>query len=278
MLRSDRILQLTVLFVGLAWFAVRSSSAELSAPKELSGVTVKENLGNKIDLDLPFTDERGKKVTLRDYFGDSKPILLTLNYHSCSMLCNLQLNALSESLSGLDWKAGNQFRMLTVSIDPKDTVKMAADKRSYYVRKIGKGDVEWTFLVGAEAHIKKLANAVGFEYKYDAASGQYAHPAVAFFLGTDGRVMRYLYGITLSPQDIKFALLETAEGRIGSPVEKLILSCFQYDAHRGSYAPFAMGIMRLAGIVTVLVLGALIFIAFRRERRRKTPIPIEDAS
>ena len=234
-------------------------------PAELAAVGVDEHLEAQVDLALEFRSHDGSSVALADLLSGEVPTLLTLNYYTCETLCSLQLNAVLEGLKGLDWLPGDQFRVVTVSIDPKEDAALAARKRESYLESLGKGEAEWHFLTGEQEAITSLAETVGFRYSYDAATGQYAHPAVIAFLSPEGKVARYIYGVNYAPMDIKFALMEAAAGRVGSPAEKLILSCFRYDESVGKYTPFAFGVMRLGGVLTMLGLGLFGMVLWRRE-------------
>ena len=234
-------------------------------PEELSAVAVDEHLDAQVDLGLQFQDHTGKTVALGNLVTGDIPTLLTLNYYTCETLCSLQLNAVLDGLKGLDWVPGDEFRVITVSIDPNEDAKLARSKRETYLESLGKGEVEWHFLTGDQAAIASLADTVGFRYSYDEATGQYAHPAVVSFLSPEGRVARYIYGVVYGARDLKFALMESAAGRVGSPAEKLILSCFRYDENLGKYTPFAFGVMRLGGVFTMLAMGLLGIVLWRRE-------------
>jgi len=239
-------------------------------PPELEGVGVTEHLGAQLPLDLAFVDHAGRQVRLGDYFRDGKPVILTLNYYSCPMLCGLQLNGLLAGLARLDWTAGREFRVVTVSIDPRETATLAGGKRSSFLHAYGRGAADWSFLVGAEPEIARLAAAVGFGYRYDPAQKQYAHPAVLYAVSPNGRVSRYLYGIEYRPRDLKFSLMEASAGKTGSSVDRLILSCFHYDSEAHRYGPYALGIVRLGGGLTVLALGLLLTVLWLRERRGRS--------
>lgn len=234
-------------------------------PQELTEVAVDEHLGAPIDPDLQFRAEDGSAVRIGDLVQGDVPTLITLNYFTCETLCSVQLNAVLDGLKALDWVPGENFRVVTVSIDPTEGPELAATKRESYLDALGKGDVDWRFLTGEQDAITSLADTVGFRYRYDERSGQYAHPAVIAFISPEGSVARYLYGVQYPPMDLKFALMEAAAGRVGSPVEKLVLSCFQYDESVGQYTPFAFGIMRLGGVATMLGLGLFGFVLWRRE-------------
>lgn len=244
--------------------------AEEQTPEALRSVTIREKLGSPVDLSLAFTDHTGAPVTLGQYVADGKPVLLTLNYYECPMLCTLMLNSLVRGVGDLGWKPGDRFRMVTISIDPDETPALAAAKRASYLKSLGMGDdVDWSFLVGTKENIDAVANAIGFEYSFDEKTAQYAHPAALFFVSQSGRVARYLYGIEYSARDLKFAIVETSEGRVGSPIDKLILSCFHYDATVGAYGPWAMGVMRLGGGVGAALLALFLFVMWRRESRMR---------
>lgn len=263
-------------FAGLMVFvalftALRSpASAEEQTPEALRTVTIREKLGGDIDLSRAFIDHTGVPVTLAQYVADGKPVLLTLNYYECPMLCTLMLNSLVRGVGELRWKPGDRYRMVTISIDPDETPALAAAKRASYLTMLGMGDdVDWSFLVGTKENIDAVANAIGFEYTFDEKTAQYAHPAALFFISRSGKVARYLYGIEYAARDLKFAIVETSEGRAGSPIDKLILSCFHYDSTVGAYGPWAMGAMRLGGGVGATLLALFLFVMWRRESRAR---------
>jgi protein SCO1/2 len=252
-----------------------SRSNQLLSP-EANEVAVDEMLGGQLDMDLRFTDHLGNAVRLGDYFDGDRPVLITLNYYRCPTLCNLQLNSLTRTLEQFaesrDWTPGAQYRIVTVSIDPREGPELAAQKRSTHLQALGvdpESDYDWNFLTGDALQIRMLAASLGIGYAYDAEQDQYAHPAVLMFASPEGKVARYLYGLEYQAGDVRFALMEAAEGRVGSPVEKLILSCFHYDASLGEYGPFAMGIMRLGGVAMILIVGIPMGLVWRHERRRR---------
>jgi len=233
-------------------------------------IDVREHLGEHLDLGLQFVDHEGRTVKLGDYFDGQRPVLLTLNYYRCPVLCNVQLNALTDAMAGMEWKPGDEnFRVVTVSIDPREDASLAKQKRGNHLALLGKGDdVDWAFLTGDASSIRLLAAQVGFGYTYDRDQDQYAHPASIMFVSPDGKIARYLYGLTYEPRDLKFALMDASEGKVGSVVDRFVQSCFHYDATLGKYGPYAMGIMRIGGAITVLVVGLGLLILWRRERRR----------
>lgn len=267
---ASRAVTASVLCLALAGWS-SAALAELGAtPDGYAASTVTERLNQPVSQDLEFVDHTGKTVRFGDYLDDGKPVLLTLNYYTCQTLCSTQLNGLLNGLKDLDWTAGEEFRIVTVSIDPSEGPEVAAGKRSSYLQELGRGpDVEWQFLTGTEENVRALANDIGYGYAYDENSGQWAHPAVLTFIAPEGYVARYLYGIIYPPRDLKFALMEAAEGRVGSPVEKLVLSCFRYDDSTGEYTPAALGVMRLGGIATLMAMGGLGAVMWRRERNTR---------
>ncbi len=246
----------------------RPASALPLAPA-MHAVDVDEHLGNELERSLQFTDHTGKAVTLGDYFDGKRPVLLTMNYFRCPVLCNVQLNELTEALRLFDWTPGDEhFRIVTVSIDPREQVELAGTKRANHLQALGRGDaVDWAFLTGDALNIRLLAAQLGIQYAYDPEQDQYAHPAVVVFASPEGKIARYVYGLSYAGNDLKFGLIEASEGRVGTTLDRIILSCFHYDATLGRYGPFAFGLMRIAGALTVLLIGTALLFYWRRERR-----------
>ena len=235
----------------------------------MHGIDVDEHPGLDLDRGLRFRDHTGKDVTLGDFLDGKRPVLLTMNYYRCPVLCNVQLNELTESLRQFDWTPGDEhFRIVTVSIDPRETPELAAQKRASHLEALGRGDdVDWAFLTGDALNVRLLAAQIGMSYTYDPEQDQYAHPAVITFVSPEGKVARYVYGLSYATNDLKFGLMEASEGRVGSTLDRIILSCFHYDASLGRYGPFAFGLMRIAGFLTVLLIGTALLLFWRRERR-----------
>ena len=238
-------------------------------PKQFEGVDILPKMGDHLDLQLRFRDHTGKDVKLADFFDGERPVIMTLNYYRCDSLCNTQLNDLLKALKELEWSVGKEFRIVTVSFNPTEGADLAAGKRKTYLDAYGRGDVSWDFLTGKQAYIKSLADSLGYYYRYDANSGQFAHSPVIFVLSPDGLIARYLFGIGYPTQQLKFSLMEASEGRLGSLGEKILLSCFVF--HDGEYSAFAWGIMRIGGGLILLALGTFLFIYWRRERRQRLP-------
>ena len=269
--RCSVILFAALLFLGTA--NVRAQVVQDSTP-ELKKIDVIEHLGEQVPLDLTFTNDAGEAVKLGDYFHHGKPVILVLAYYTCPMLCTLVLNGLSDGVKGLDWLPGKEFQMLTISIDPTETPELAAGKKSRYLDNLGKQGIEngWRFFVGAENQSKALAEAVGFKYYYDTEQKMYAHPAVVFILTEDGKISRYLYGLEFKPRDLKLALLEASQGRIGNTIDRLILYCYHYDPSAKGYVMLAGRIMRIGGAITLILVALFLGTLWARERLRKSAV------
>lgn len=256
---------------------VQKRAVELPAsinqkPEILEAVKVTERLGEFLPPDLTFTDHTGRQVRLGDYLQGDKPILLNLVYYRCPMLCTLVLNGVVEGMQGLPWRAGDRYRALTFSIDPRETVEHSREVRPGYIKMYGTdvSDGDWVFHTGTEEEIRALADAVGFGYRFDAARNDYAHAAVTILLSPRGRVVRYLYGISTSPENLKLGLLEASEGRIGNPFERALLYCYEYNNESRGYTMIAMNVMKLGGGLTVLILGGVLAVLWRREWKHKS--------
>jgi len=267
-----------VLFVGIgpAW---AHHEEQHGAPGLLGAVAFEQRLNEAVPLDVAFRDESGAPVRLGEYFGQ-KPVILTLNYYECPMLCPLVLEGLLRSLRVLAFTIGEQFDIVTVSIDPSESPALAAAAKTRYLHEYGRPAAAdgWHFLTGEASAIERLTAAVGFHYAYDAAQDQYAHAAGIIVLTPQGRIARYLYGLEFAPRDLRLALVEAAAERIGSPVDQLLLYCYQYDPATGKYSMVVRNVLRLAALATVLSLGVLMVVMFRRERPRSEESKIQDRS
>ncbi|HTU32180.1 MAG TPA: SCO family protein [Candidatus Acidoferrum sp.] len=235
-------------------------------PSLLKNVGLDQKLNAQIPLNLTFTDERGSTVQLNQYFG-SKPVILTLVYYNCPMLCTRILDDLDESLRQVPLNMGQDYNVVTVSIDPTDTSVMSASKHQLYTGIYGRksGINGWHFLTGKQPEIKALAAAVGFRYTYDPESKQFAHASGIMIATPQGKLSRYFYGITYRPIDLRLALDQASNGTIGSPVDAVLLFCCVYNPATGKYGVIISHVIQLAGGVTLLLLGGLIFVLLRRE-------------
>lgn len=248
-----------------------SQKAELvdSLSKEIS---IEQNLNTQVDLSLQFRDENGKEVRLGEYFGQEKPVLLMLVYYGCPMLCGQVMQGAVRGLKEIPLEIGQDYEIVTVSIDPGEDAELATMKKHSFVRLMNRDGAEqgWHFLTGDSANIKKLADQVGFRYYYDEGMGQYAHSAGIMMLTPTGVLSKYLYGIEYDPQDLRLGLVEASENKIGSVADQLLLLCYQYNPMTGSYGFVITNALKVAGSLTFLVLGGFIFFSIRREKGKKS--------
>jgi len=238
-------------------------------PAMLSGIAIEQRLNEAIPGDLSFRDEVGRPVVLSDYFG-SRPIVLALVYYNCPMLCTEVLNGLVSALRVVSLTAGRDFDVVVVSFDPREKPADAAAKKIAYVGRYGRpgSDRGWHFLTGAPEAIGALARSVGFRYRFDADQNQFAHASAVYVLTPAGRLSRYFLGIEYAPRDLRLALVEASESRIGTPVDRLLLYCFHYDPKAGKYSATIVTIVRAAGIATLLALGIAVVRMSRRRNAR----------
>ena len=239
-----------------------------NVPPQFKDVTFAQRLGQKLPLDVRFTDEAGRSVALGEYFG-SRPVVLAFVYYQCPMLCTQVMNGISSALKVLPFTPGKDFDIVLVSFDPRDTPEAAnAKKRAHLdhwaARETSNG---WHFLTGSEASIRQVTSAAGFTYQWDAETNQFAHVSGLLVVTHDGTLSRYFYGVEYSPRDLRLALIDSGNGNIGSVVDELLLYCFQYDPSHGRYGAVFMNIMRLGAVLTVCFIGGFILLMRRREMR-----------
>ena len=262
--------------------AVMASSAPAGAqlledaPAELEGVTITPKLDAMLPLDATFRDESGTTVALGRYFGGEKPVILNFVYFNCPMLCNVFLDGFVASLEDLGKAPGDEFEIVTISMDPRETPEEAAIKRDHLLGKLGLEDApeRWHFLTGAEPEIRKVADAVGFTYRFDERRNEYMHSAGLFLVTPDGRLSRFLSGVSFDPTTLRLSLVETSDGKIGTAADQFLLFCFAYDHAAGKYGPAAVKIMRMFAALTVLVVGAFLSMNMRRESVRKNAVSL----
>ncbi len=239
-------------------------------PEVIRRVGFDQHLNDQIPLDLPFRDEHGRDVQLADYFGH-KPVVLMLAYYECPMLCTLSLNGMLRVFRALPFTAGKEFEAVTVSINPRETPALAAAKQVSYLEKYRRPSAVngWHFLTGTEPSIQALAQAIGFRYYYDTKSQQYAHPTGFVILTPEGRIARYQFGVEYSERDLKLGLVEASAGKIGTPVDQLLLLCFHYDPAEGKYSAAIMNVLRAGAAATILALLAFMAVMLRRDHKVK---------
>jgi protein SCO1/2 len=238
-------------------------------PSALVEVGFDQNLNQQLPLDTEFSDETGRTVELREFFGN-RPVVLALVYYGCPMLCLQSLSSLASTLGVLSDRLGKDFEVVSLSIDPRETPAMAREKKAHYVERSGKPSIadSWHYLTGTERNIRRLTSAAGFRYVWDEKVQQYAHPAGIVVATEQGIVSRYLFGIDYGPRDLRLAVLDASQDKIGSPLAKALLYCYHYDVATGRYSLAILRIVQLAGAATALSLGTLIFVWTRRERRQ----------
>ena len=241
-------------------------------PELLQEVGLDQKLNTQVPLGLKFKDEDGRVVTLGDYFG-KRPVILTLNYFECPMLCTEVLNGLVSALGVMNFSIGKEFDVVTVSFDPRDTPERARRKKAAYLGRYKRPGSEsgWHFLTGSDHEIAALTRAVGFRYAYNAKAGQFAHASGVMVATPEGRLSHYFYGIEYGPRDLRLAIVEASEGKIGSAVDALLLYCYHYDPMTGRYGIYVMRTLRVAGVATVLAIGTFIVVMVRREKSQQNP-------
>ncbi|HEX3727159.1 MAG TPA: SCO family protein [Pirellulales bacterium] len=245
------------------------AGAENTLPPLLQKVSFDQRLDVQVPLDVPLVDESGRQVRLGDYFG-SKPVILTLVYYRCPMLCTLVLNGLAQSMLDLPFDAGRDFEVVTVSFDARETPELAAAKKQTYLDRYGRPGAAkgWHFLVGPQASIDRLTAAVGFRAVYDPQRDEFAHASGIVVLTPAGRIARYFYDVKYSARDLRLGLVEAGEGQISSPIDRILLFCFHYDPSEGKYGTTIMSLVRLGGVITLLSVAALVAGLWIREYRR----------
>lgn len=235
-------------------------------PRSLAGVGVTERLGAQVPTGIQFRTSEGQDVTLGELLPGDRPVLLTLNYSECPLLCNLQLSGLVEAMNAIEWTAGKEFNLLTVSLDPHETLARSRATKDRYLKAYREETDGWEFVTGEEASIRALADNIGFGYRYLEDEGEYAHAAVVVVLTPPGRVSRYLHGVAYSPQTLRLSMAEASEGKQVSTLDSFVLFCFKYDADAGTYTPVIANLMKLGGGLTVLALALFIGTGIARKR------------
>jgi protein SCO1 len=252
-----------------AGYKLEPGMVSSAVPAPLREIGFDQNLDQPLPLDTPLVDESGTTVRLGSYFG-ARPVILLFAYYECPMLCTQVINGLASALATLSLAPGADFEIVTVSFDPRDTAATAAAKKATYLERYKRpgADRAWHFLTGSPASIAQLTKAAGFRYAWDEQTQQFAHPTGVIVVTPDGRPSRYLFGIDYGPRDLRLALVEASGGKVGTPVDALVLYCYHYNPMTGRYGLVIMRAMRIAGGLTVLALGSFIFIMLRRDRAR----------
>jgi protein SCO1 len=236
--------------------------AKQNVPEALENIQVTEHLGSQIDIqNYSFIDEAGKPIALSTFFNQKKPVVLNLGYFHCGTLCNYSYQGISKVLNDTkDLKNGSDFEVVSISFDPKDNAQSASEKRTQY---------GWRFLTGSPEQVKRLADQLGFPYKYIPAEGQFAHPAVSFVLTSSGIISRYLYGIDFQPKDFKLALMEASNGKIGSIIDRIIMFCYHYNPTTRKYSLYSFRLIQAGSATTVAIFGGYLMVFWNRQRKLK---------
>ena len=296
-MKSSGKVLLAVLWLVIAWtsapaqkppgpssplYGARPSSGNPSTglPEALQEVKIEQKLDQQLPLDLVFRDETGRQVKLGDYFGrdveHQKPVVLAFVYYDCPMLCTQVLNGMVTSFRVLPFQIGKEYDVVTISFDPRETPELAQKKKKVYVDYLPEKMREnaangWHFLTGDQANIAKITDAAGFRYRYDEKTQQFAHASAIMVTTPHGKLSRYFYGIEYPARDLRLGLIESSANKIGSPVEQLLLYCYHYDPATGKYGLVVMRVMRIAGVLTLLGIAAMLLLLKARNTVSQTP-------
>lgn len=244
-------------------------------PPALKKVGIEQKLGEQLPLDTELKDETGKIVRLGDYFGD-RPVIVAFVYYECPMLCNQVLNGLTGALKGMTFDAGKEFDVVAISFDARefDMPDLAGNKKVSYLERYGRPGTEkgWHFLTGNKESIERVTSAAGFSFEWDEKSNQFAHAAGVMIANPDGKLSRYFYGIDYSPKDLKFGIMESAQNKVGNAAEQLLLFCYHYDPSTGKYGLAILKVMRVAGVLTLMGMGAMALVFWRKNKKRAETI------
>jgi protein SCO1/2 len=264
------VMALLAIVAGVAMAPRRALAADTTVPPELAGIGIEERPGAPVPRDARLLDHEGRAVELGRYLEGDQPLVLVLAYYECPMLCSLVLNGALQAMKASPWTAGKEYRVAVVSFDPRDTPEAARQKRDNYVmaygREVGPGGFD--FLVGDEASVRRIADAVGFHYRWDEGTQQYAHAAGAFVITPDGRVSRALYGVSFPETHFRLALVEAGRGAIGTAWDRALLFCFHYDPNARGYVLATTRLVKASGVATVALLGIWLLRFWRGERAR----------
>lgn len=238
-------------------------------PSILKNVGIEQKLDAQLPLDLKFRDESGREVKLGDYFG-KRPVVLSMVYYECPMLCGEVLNGEASVFSALKFDIGKEYDVVTVSFDPTEGPDLARGKKRTYVERYARpgGEEGWHFLTGPKESIEALTNAVGFKYAWDEQTKQFAHAAAIMVVKPDGRIAQYFYGVEYSPKDLRFGIVQASHGKVGNVVDQVLLYCYHYDPRTGKYGAVVSRVLQVAGGLTVLILGGFLVMMFRLEPRK----------
>jgi protein SCO1/2 len=264
--RTALVAILTLLFAGVS-FAMAQEPPEKEQRREFEGVGIEAKQGQTIPTDVLFRNADGEPVTLDRYFDGEKPVIINFIYHECPMLCGLMLSGMTSTLSNMSWTPGDQFRVLSISFNHRETPEVARKAKDTYIDRLGvpKAADGWHYLTGEKAAIDELAKATGFQFRWVEDQQEYAHPTAWIFLSGDGKITQYIYGMEPKASDVRKALVEASNGAVGNPLDQVAMYCFQFDPEANTYTADAFNLMKIGSVITIFVLGGALFFFWRRE-------------
>lgn len=267
---ASRLVIGCILAVGILLPRAADAQRTGDMPDELENAGVQEKLGDTLPGDVVFVNEDGDEVELGSYFDGARPVLLNLVYHDCPMLCGLVVQGLTKVMARMAWVPGQEFDVVTVSFNAAEGPEMAKKAKEHALHMLGKPEAAggWHYLTGTSSSIKRLTDAVGFQFRWVEDQQAFAHPSVLMFISGERKISRYIYGIEYDPRDVRTALVEASNGAVGSTIDRVILYCFQYDSDKNSYVPHAFNLMKLGGLLTIIALGSMLLVFWRRESQR----------
>lgn len=269
-------------FMLIGWFAVvlltpAAALAQGGKPNPADGVAFEQRIGEQVPLDAAFVDEQGGAVRLGQFFTAGQPVILVMSYYECPMLCSFVREGVLAALQQVPLTAGRDFQVVNISIDPLETPMMAAGVKTLTLQRYARAGAEngWHFLTGSEEQIRRVADAIGFKYVYDETIDQYAHAAGIVVLTPEGKTARYFFGIEFNVSDLRLGIVEASAGKVGNPIDQILLLCYQYNPVTGSYTPAIMTILRVAGVLTVIGIITMIVMLSRSTPGGNLPPPRE---
>jgi protein SCO1/2 len=253
----------------LGFPAASRAEDDPEGPAPLQGVEIEEKLNAQVPVGASFLDQDGKPVHIADFLGKGKPVVVALVYYECPMLCGLVLGGMARGMKETGLELGKDYTALSISFDPREKPAQGFVRQKHYLQSFDKADRKdvWPFLVGQDAQIHLVTDAVGFRYKFDEETKQYAHGAAILVLTPDGRVSRYLYGVEFPGRDLRLALVEAADGKVGTSFDRFLLTCYRYDPVARKYVPYAMGMVRAGALLVLFGLASVLFVFWRREAK-----------
>ena len=279
--RTAPILNLLVIVMAALLIAPVAGAQTIKELPELEGVGIIRKVGEQVPQDIYLKDSQGRQVSSAEFFDGERPVLLVLAYYDCPMLCTLVLDEVQQAMNEMNWTAGDQYRVITVSFDHTNTTEDARRKRDAYLAGYDREDLTedaWMFLTGDATSVRRLSDSVGYQYRFLPESGEYSHPAAIIFLRPDGVVHNYMESLEYPAKNVKLALFEASEGKSGSVFEKVVLTCFQYDPKTGQYVIAPMQVMRLGASGTAILLAIVVGTLFIRYKTRSSKPRSEDSS